>query len=116
MVRTPSWNLACTFCGSTLGGNDSGELAAPTLRYLDQIGAAETASVLRRAVALFPDANVPPDLDARRELLEEMEDRGVSFDTLTDELFSCGEDVNELHGAYAKTHPALFARIWRPAR
>lgn len=91
--------------------NDSGRLAAPALRYLEQIGANRTASVLRRGMAAFPGGKVPTDQQERREVLNAMDDRGISFGPLTNELFSCGEDVNEFHVAYARAHPELFSRI-----
>jgi hypothetical protein len=91
--------------------NDSGQFAVPALRYLEQIGAAKTASILRRAIALFPGGKVPKDQEERREVLETMDDQGISFAPLTNELFSCGEDVNEFHVAYARAHPDLFSRV-----
>ena|SRR5687767_14486977 len=91
--------------------NDSGEHAQAALRYLEQIGTTRTASILRRAIALFPGGTVPTDRKARRTLLNTMNDQGVSFNALTRELYSCGEDVSAFHDAYASAHPELFARI-----
>ena len=91
--------------------NDSGQLAVPALRYLEQVGASQTASILRRAIALFSNGKVPTDQQERREVLEKMEDQGISFATPTSELFSCGEDVNAFHVAFATAHPELFSRI-----
>jgi hypothetical protein len=91
--------------------NDSGQLAVSALRYLEQIGAAKTADILRRAIALFPGGKVPTDQEERRETLLAMDEECVLFDPLTDELYSCGEDVNEFHQAYATAHPELFSRL-----
>ena len=91
--------------------NDSGQFAVAALGYLEQIGAAKTASILGRAIALFPGGKVPTDQEERREVLETMGDQGISFGPLTNELFKCGEDVNEFHVAYARAHPELFSRV-----
>jgi hypothetical protein len=91
--------------------NDSGQLALPALGYLERIGAVKTASILRRAIALFPNGRVPIDQEERRELLLSLEDQGVSFGPLTQELFACEEDVDDLNQEYAAAHPELFARI-----
>ena len=91
--------------------NDSGRLAPPALRRLEKIGAAKTVSILQRAVELFPDGNVPVDVNARRDRPSLMVERGISFNPLTDELFSCSEDVNALHVVYARSHPDPFTRI-----
>ena len=59
---------------------------------------------------------MPTDLGRRRPLLGEIDDDAILFNPLNDELFSCGEDVNEFHIAYARAHPELFSRIrGRPA-
>lgn len=81
----------------------------PALGYLEKIGAAKTASILRRAIALFPNGRVPIDQEERRELLLSLEEQGISFEPLTQELFACGEDVNDLHQEYVAAHPELFA-------
>ena len=91
--------------------NDAGRLSVPTLRYLEDIGATKSASILRRAIAMFPGGNVPTDQEERREVLETLDDQGLSFEPLTNEFFSCGEDLNEFHIAYVRAHPELFARI-----
>ena len=91
--------------------NDSGKLAVHALRHLEEIGATDTASILHRAIALFPDEKVPTDQTERRELLGTMEAQGASFGPLTTELFSCEEDLNELYPAFAQAHPEPFARI-----
>lgn len=91
--------------------NDSGELALPALDFLEEIGAAKTASILRRAIDLFPNGRVPTDQEERRELLLSFEEQGVSFDPLTNELFSCKEDVNDYHQKFVSLHPELFTRL-----
>jgi hypothetical protein len=91
--------------------NDSGQLAHPALACMERIGALRTADVFRRAIALFPSGVVPADQDERREVLNVMDDEGILFDPLTDELFTSGDDLAELHDAYIAANRQLFARL-----
>ena len=49
--------------------NDAGKLAPDALRGLEMVGAPTTASILRRAMSVFPDSIVPADQTQRREFL-----------------------------------------------
>jgi hypothetical protein len=91
--------------------NDSGQLALPALDYLEKIGAEKTASILRRAIGLFPGGRIPIDQEERRELLLSLEGQDISFGPLTDELISCGEEVSDFHQEYVRVHPEFFARL-----
>ena len=97
--------------------NDSGSLAGEALRGLEMVGAVETADILRRAVAAFPNGRVPADQQERRSLMEELDggDDALTerLGELTAELYACREDVAELLDAYRKAHPEQFPCLKR---
>ena len=50
--------------------SDAGGMVVEALQGLDTAGGAETAEILRSAVALFPSAHVPTNRDERQRALE----------------------------------------------
>lgn len=92
--------------------NDSGKFAHQALKGLEVVGAAQTADILRRAVAAFPNGQIPDDLEERRTLLDELEEADEDFvqrfRELNSEFFKCQEDVAEMLNAYRSGHPELF--------
>ena len=94
--------------------NESGQYAASAHAYLRQIGAAETANILQRAIKLFPDHKVPSKLRDRRELMVDHDSVFEPLNRLTDELFKSREDVNDFHLKFVERNPELFSRISPP--
>ncbi len=90
--------------------NDAGKLAPDALRGLEMVGAPETASILRRAMSVFPDGVVPLDQEQRREFLCDAltpVQEQVLRD-LTTEFLQSSEPVAELLDAYVQKHPEEF--------
>ncbi|MCC7014305.1 MAG: DUF4375 domain-containing protein [Planctomycetes bacterium] len=52
--------------------NKSGEHAEKTVEALYVIGAKQLAKLLEESIALFPDGDVPSDIDERTDVLEEI--------------------------------------------
>ena len=92
--------------------NDSGKLAGQALQGLRMVGADQTAEILQRAIACFPEGHVPADLTERRTLMDALDgDDDALMDrmgALTSELYRCKEDVAELLDAYRVSHPDEF--------
>ena len=86
--------------------NDAGKYAADVITGLERIGATETLTIFRRAVALFPDGNVPRDQMARRELLASLppEIQWEFMSELTAQFFRTSEDVPKLVNEFIETN------------
>ncbi|MBK8001677.1 MAG: DMP19 family protein [Verrucomicrobia bacterium] len=90
--------------------NDAGKLAPDALRGLEMVGAPKTASILRRAMSVFPDGVVPSDQEQRREFMCDSltEDQEDLLSSLTTEFFQARESVAELLDTYVEKHPEEF--------
>jgi len=90
--------------------NDAGKLAADALRGLDMVGAPATASILRRAMSVFPDSVVPAEQADRREFLCEVltPEQEKLLDDLTTEFYQSSEPVAELLDSYIERHREEF--------
>lgn len=95
--------------------NDAGQFAGSAVDGLRLLGASKTADVIRRAIAVFPDARVPVDQFERREVMSRFsESQEEALDVLTSEFFRCTdeeEDVAELLPAFVKANPDLFSTL-----
>ena len=83
--------------------NGTGAIAADTRRVLEKIGAPVTASLLVKALSLFPDNTPDPDVTARRAQLESfafVQREGLS--ELDDQFYACEEDLNSLAVRYLR--------------
>jgi hypothetical protein len=117
---TPSerWFFAITWFimetnGNAMHGyffNHSGGYCHDALRGLELVGAVRTASILRRAMAIFPNGDVPTDQGERRRVLCDMPDevQWGFMGKLTDELFEEGEGVAGLVEKYVAAHRDEF--------
>ena len=111
-----SFALSWLFMETNNGGlhqfffNDAGKLSAHALRGLEMVGAPATASILRRAMSVFPGGVVPEDQAQRREFLCESlrPEQERLLDELTTEFFQSREPVAELLDAYVAQHPQEF--------
>lgn len=90
--------------------NDAGRLASEALRGLEMVGAPATASILRRAMSVFPGGGVPAALPERRQFLCEVlaPEQERFLDDLTTEFFQSSEPVADLFDAYVERHPEEF--------
>src|SRR5687767_8332242 len=90
--------------------NDAGKLAPDALRGLEMVGAPATASILGRAMTVFPDGVVPPDQEQRREYLCDSltPEQEQLLSDLTTEFFQSSEPVADLLDAYVQKHPEEF--------
>jgi hypothetical protein len=90
--------------------NDAGKLAPDALRGLEMVGAPATASILHRAMSVFPAGVIPADQAERREYLCEKltPEQEELLDDLTTQFFKCREPVAELLDAYIERHPEQF--------
>jgi hypothetical protein len=111
------WFIRETNCNALHGYffNHAGAYCLDALHGLELVGAARTADILRRAIALFPGGSVPVDHAARQIALGELGDDvewGV-ISRLTDELFALKEDVAELVENYTAAHRDEFPTFYR---
>lgn len=90
--------------------NDAGKLALDALRGLEMIGAPMTASILQRAISMFPDGVVPSEQELRRSFLCHVltEEQENALSDLTTEFFQSSEPVSELLDTYILQHPGEF--------
>jgi hypothetical protein len=90
--------------------NDAGKLAPDALRGLEMVSASGTASILRRAMSVFPDGVVPADQEQRREFLCESltEEQEAPLSDLTTEFFQSRKPVADMLTAYVERHPEEF--------
>lgn len=111
-----SFGLMWLFLETNNGGlhqfffNDAGKLASDALRGLEMVGAPATASILRRALSVFPNGDVPADQTERREFLCEIlaPEQEKLLSDLTNEFFKSSENVAELLDRYVERHPEEF--------
>ncbi len=81
--------------------NGTGAIAADTRRVLEKIGAPVTASLLAKALSLFPDNTPDPDVSARRRQLEAFTFTQRDFlSELDDQFYACEEDLYALAVKY----------------
>jgi hypothetical protein len=90
--------------------NDAGKLASDALRGLEMVGASATASILRRAMSVFPGGVIPVEQAARRQFLCEVlaPEQEKLLDDLTTEFYRSSEPVAELLDTYVQQHPEEF--------
>lgn len=90
--------------------NDAGKLVPDALRGLEMVGAPAAASILRRAISVFPGGVVPVDQAERREFLCGVltPEQEKLLDDLTTELYKSSEPVADLLDKYVETHPNEF--------
>jgi hypothetical protein len=111
-----SFGLTWLFLETNNGGlhqfffNDAGKLAPDAFRGLEMVGAMAAASILRRAMSVFPDGVVPAELSERREFLCEVlkPEQERLLDDLTTEFFQSSEPVADLFDAYVERHREEF--------
>jgi hypothetical protein len=86
--------------------NDLGAYAADALHALELIGASRTADILRRAISVFPDSQVPTDILRRGQILCDLPDelQWERLGELTTKLFQVREPIAEYFEAYNQTH------------
>ena len=75
--------------------NSAGARAAGTAAALRRIGADRAASIVDRALSLFPDGP-PADLSVRQDLLEEMDPDVALFEELDREFLDYPDDLSAL--------------------
>jgi len=97
--------------------NHAGAHCRDAMRGLDLVGAVRTADILRRAIAVFPNGDVPTDHGERQVVLCDLPDEvqwGL-MGKLTDELFQETEDVAGLVQKYVAAHRQEFPVLYEQA-
>lgn len=118
------WMFALTWLGieTNNGGlhqfffNDAGQFAVDALLGLETIGAAKTANVLRRAIALFPDGHIPTDQTKRRRVLgrlpEDIQWKVLAEDLTREFWAACADDEWARRASdYVSSHKDLFPAL-----
>lgn len=92
--------------------NSSGQFAGEIVQAFMAIGAVKTADICRKAVAAFPQ-ELPVDWEARRTLLDEIEDDEVDeiLSACDDAFYAYEEDLEALNAAYIRKHWEHFS-LW----
>jgi Domain of unknown function (DUF4375) len=85
--------------------NSSGDHARETVEALRMIGAAHTASLVERALAVFPGGAPSPDRDARVAEVEALsDDQRARWDELDEAFYRYDDDLAVLLRAYLTAH------------
>ncbi len=89
--------------------NSSGDHALFASGAFESIGAHHTAGIVKKACAVFPNGEPPPDRTERQELLERIEEQiEDSLSDLDDSFYVYNDDLENLILAYAKEHRTSF--------
>jgi hypothetical protein len=86
--------------------NDAGKYAHEALDGLRQIGAMKSASILERAISIFPEHRVPKDRAERDHVLDSLPDE-LQWDllsTLSSEYYTNREDIAGLFDRFVTAH------------
>lgn len=67
--------------------NSSGDHAHETIAALDEIGAVKISVIVKQAISIWPQGNVPKDRSVRQDILLEIEDSANSNWAKLDNLF-----------------------------
>lgn len=83
--------------------NSTGNDAEVALAGLKDMGAVAAATLLERAMAVFPSGKPPADRQRRHEEMKKMESQSKPvWDQCDREFYDCKEDIDALCLAYAK--------------
>ena len=90
--------------------SDAGQLAGDALKGLEFLGARGTADILRRAMSIFPNGNVPIDQTERQKFLSDSltDDQKHMLEKCDDEFYKSTEPVSDLLTEYIEKHPEEF--------
>jgi hypothetical protein len=89
--------------------NSAGDEARETVEALRAIGAARTASLVERAMAVFPGGAPSADRDTRQEQVAALpEEAHAEWEALDPIFFRYEEDLTALLRAYVTQHVADF--------
>jgi hypothetical protein len=89
--------------------NSAGDQARETVEALRAIGAPHTASLVERAMAVFPDGAPSPDHDRRQGEVDAVpEEAHAQWEALDEIFFRYEEDLTALLRAYVASHVAEF--------
>jgi hypothetical protein len=80
--------------------NTSGGNASAAIEALRAIGANTTASILERAVQMFPGGSAPPERGARQDLLAQVSPDGDAFEALDEQFLRYPDDLVALLAKY----------------
>ena len=85
--------------------NSAGDFAIETVNALEEIGAAHTAEIVRRANGLFDGAKPPKDRDEREEALETIrDDHEDDLEQLDSAFYEYKDNLSELLHAFVMKH------------
>ena len=91
--------------------NSSGNYTHETLKALEQIGSIEIKTLLSKAIAVWPNKNVPKIQMTRRERqLQLSESAQEKWNTLDEEFFHSQEYIPQLLVNYIETHKKQFSK------
>lgn len=89
--------------------NTSGEFAHEVLQAFIEINATETATILDKALRIFPELPVPKDIMLRRQLMGTLQFSDLeSWSNLELDLINANEDIVELTIKYIELHKTEF--------
>ena len=89
--------------------NTSGEFSHEVLQAFIAVNANETATVIEKALKIFPELPVPKDIIVRRQFMEKLQLNDLElWSNLELDLVNSKEDIVSLTIAYVKLHKTDF--------
>jgi hypothetical protein len=89
--------------------NTSGEFSHEVLQAFIEINANETASILDKALRIFPELPVPKDIFLRRQFMGKLQISDLEiWSNLELDLLNSKEDIVDLTVNYIKSHKTKF--------
>ena len=95
--------------------NSSAESVSFVVDALETIGAPETASICRRAIATAFPTGLPTTVEAVRSIAAEFSDEILEkLEPLDQEVFGYPNELTDLLFAYVSQHPEEFGKVPKP--
>lgn len=89
--------------------NTSGEYAHEVLQAFISIEANDSATIIDKALRVFPELPVPKDIIVRRKFMKQLQIKDLEvWSNLELDLINSDEDIIDLTITYIKKHKTLF--------
>jgi hypothetical protein len=86
--------------------NSYGTYADETVSTLRKVGANQFAEILQQAINVFPNGQVPKDINERQDLMDSFEDD--TWEQFDQKFYAYPENLNELNLEFVRKHKDSF--------